>query len=142
MIDKFSNAQLRYFSHSSQLSISSWSTEEVGALDRCGHCDNCVRPGDSVERKDVTLYTWQILKIVDAVRSYGGKVTLGMLATLARGGNKGAFEVNQGRKKPTSTEKLDLDAVAGGPVDLNKSVCLSHRSRSHLLTADRTWSIS
>jgi hypothetical protein len=27
----------------------------------CGHCDNCTRSPNSVERKDVTLAMWQIL---------------------------------------------------------------------------------
>ncbi|KAF8970329.1 P-loop containing nucleoside triphosphate hydrolase protein [Flammula alnicola] len=110
-----------YFSHSSQLSIASWTTEETGALDPCGHCDNCTRPAETVERRDVTTATWQILKIVNAVRQSGGKLTLGMLVTLARGGNKGSFEVSQGRKKQTSTSTLDLNAVASGPVEMSKS---------------------
>ncbi|KAF9486141.1 ATP-dependent DNA helicase [Pholiota conissans] len=108
-----------YFSHSSELSIASWTTDESGALDPCGHCDNCTRPPESVERKDVTLATWQLLKIVNAVRQSGTKLTLSQLVTLARGGKKGTYEVKQGRKKQQST--LDLEAVAGGPVDLSKN---------------------
>jgi ATP-dependent DNA helicase Q1 len=113
----------RYFSHSAQLSISSWSTEDAGALDPCGHCDNCTRSPNSVERKDVTLATWQILKIVDAVRRSGGKLTLAMLASLARGLQGGSYEVSQGgRNELKKKVKLDLETVAGGPVDMNSTV--------------------
>ena len=113
----------RYFSHSAQLSISSWTTDDAGALDPCGHCDNCTRSPDSVERKDVTLATWQILKIVDAVRTSGGKLTLGMLASLAKGLKGGSYEVSQGgRNELKQKVNLDLDTVAGGPVDMNKEV--------------------
>ena len=113
----------RYFSHSAQLSISSWTTEDAGALDPCGHCDNCTRSPNSVERKDVTLATWQILKIVDAVRKTGGKLTLVMLAGLARGLQGGLYEVNQGgRNELKKKVKLDLETVAGGPVDMNRPV--------------------
>ena len=113
----------RYFSHSAQLSISSWTTEDAGALDPCGHCDNCTRSPKSVERKDVTLATWQILKIIEAVRKSGGKLTLGMLASLARGLQGGLYEVSQGGKNELKEKvKLDLEAVAGGPVDMKKTV--------------------
>ena len=114
----------RYFSHSAQLSISSWTTEDAGALDPCGHCDNCTRSPNSIERKDVTLATWQILKIVDAVRKSGGKLTLVMLANLARGLQGGSFEVSQGGRRNGSKMKvnLDLETISGGPVDMNKTV--------------------
>lgn len=87
------------------------------------HCDNCMRSPDSIERRDITLATWQILKVVDAVQRAGGRLTLSMLATLARGGNKGAFEASQGRRKGTTKQTLDIEDVAGGPVELNKNVC-------------------
>ena len=69
----------RYFSHSSQLSVASWTTDETGALDPCGHCDNCTRPREALAPRDVTLATWQILKVVEAVRQTGTKLTLGQL---------------------------------------------------------------
>lgn len=113
----------RYFSHSAQLSISSWTTDDASALDHCGHCDNCTRSPDSIERKDVTFPTWQILKIVDAVRKSGGKLTLVMLASLARGLQGGWYEVSQGgRNEIKKKVKLDLETVAGGPVDMNRTV--------------------
>ena len=111
----------RYFSHS-QLSVSTWSTAESSALDRCGHCDNCSRDADSIERRDVTLPAWQLLKILQAVQQQGGRLTLSKLATLARGGAKGMYEVSKGKKRQTENLKIDLDTVAGGPVDMNKTV--------------------
>ena len=84
-----------------------------------------MRPPDSIERKDVTLATWQILKVVDAVRTSGGKVTMGMLANLARGLQGGSYEVIQGgRKGIKGRVNLDLEAIAGGPVYMNKTVGL------------------
>jgi ATP-dependent DNA helicase Q1 len=115
----------RYFSHSSQLSISSWTTEDAGALDRCGHCDNCTRSPDTVERKDVTLATWQILKIIDTVRKSGGKLTLVMLASLARGLQGGSYEASQsGRNGLKEKFSLDLETLVGGPVDMSRTVGL------------------
>ncbi|KAF9556796.1 ATP-dependent DNA helicase [Agrocybe pediades] len=119
-----------YFSHSSQLSITSFSTDETGALERCGHCDNCKRPEDSFERRDVTLATWQILHVVKAVANAAGHLTLSMLAELVRGNKNGAFEAGKGRKK--QEEKIDLEAVAGGAVDMSK-VDVEHLL-VHLLT--------
>ncbi|KAF9527696.1 P-loop containing nucleoside triphosphate hydrolase protein [Crepidotus variabilis] len=110
-----------YFSHSSQLSVSSWSTSETGALDRCGHCDNCTRPAGSTENRDCTLAAWQLLKITQSVRQQGGKLTLTKLAALARGG-KGAYDVStkKGRRQEKETFTIDLDAVASGSVDMSK----------------------
>ncbi|KAF5390798.1 hypothetical protein D9757_004557 [Collybiopsis confluens] len=79
-----------YFSHSSNLSITSWSTSGVSATQRCGHCDNCTRPADSFERKDVTVEAWQLLKIMQSVHQ---NVTLAKVADLARSTGKGTFLV-------------------------------------------------
>lgn len=116
----------RYFSHSSNLSISSWTTEDQDALERCGHCDNCVRTPESIERKDVSLYSWQLLKIAQYVHGIGGKATVNMLAGLARNAGGGAFDVltggGRGKRKEKEKVSLDLDTVAGGVVDLMKDV--------------------
>ena len=72
----------------------------------------------------MTLATWQILKIVDAVRKSGGKLTLVMLGSLARGLQGASFEVSEGGRKGSTKLNLDLETVAGGPVDLNKTVGL------------------
>ncbi|KXN84458.1 Mediator of RNA polymerase II transcription subunit 34 [Leucoagaricus sp. SymC.cos] len=112
----------KYFSHSSNLSISSWTTEDQDALERCGHCDNCTRTPESIERKNVTLHTWQLLKIAHHVHRTGGKVTVNILAGLARNAGGGAFDVpsggGRGRRKEKEKVNLDLEEICGGIVDL------------------------
>jgi len=112
----------RYFSHSSNLSIASWSTEDQDALERCGHCDNCIRPPETIECKDVSLYSWQLLQIAHYIHKNRGKATVNMLAGLARTSG-GAFDVSSG-KKGGRKEKvtLALDDIAGGTVDLSRDV--------------------
>ncbi|KAJ6621593.1 P-loop containing nucleoside triphosphate hydrolase protein, partial [Mycena sp. CBHHK59/15] len=114
----------KYFSHSSQLSMSSWTTDDSNALAPCGHCDNCMRVHSSFERKDVTLEAWQILKIVEAVHHSGGQLTLTMLAGLARGAGGGSYGVGGGGRKGKGKEKekvdMNLELVCGGKVDLKK----------------------
>lgn len=116
----------RYFSSSASMSMSAWSTAETDALAKCGHCDNCVRSPESIEKKDVTLATWQILQVLKHIENDGGRVTLGMLADLVRGAGGGSYGVNNGGKKKgkqsASKEKvgLDLEEVAGGKVALGK----------------------
>lgn len=116
----------KYFSHSSQLSMSSWTTGDSDALMRCGHCDNCTRPAEDVNRKDVTLEAWQLLKIIAAVQRDGGSVTLNMLAGLARGTGGGVYGVphegggRKGKGKTKEKVALDLNDVAGGIVKLTK----------------------
>ncbi|KAJ7932543.1 ATP-dependent DNA helicase [Mycena leptocephala] len=116
----------KYFSHSSQLSMSSWATEDSNALAPCGHCDNCTRPADSFERRDVTFEAWQVLKIADAVQHTGGQLTLTMLADLARGNGGGTYGVGgggrKGKGKGREKEKMDLDLerICAGKVNLKK----------------------
>jgi ATP-dependent DNA helicase Q1 len=120
----------RYFSHSSQLSMSSWTTGDADVLTRCGHCDNCTRSAGDIDRKDVTLEAWQLLKITAAVQQDGVNLTLNMLAGLARGAGGGVYEVSHnsggkmGKGKAKEKEKLtmDLDDIAGGVVDLTRDV--------------------
>jgi len=114
----------RYFSHSSNLSISSWSTEDQDVLERCGHCDNCTRPPETIECRDVSLYSWQLLQIVHHIHKNRGKATVNMLAGLARNAG-GAFDVSSGRKRGRKEKEkvtLALDDVAGGTVDLSRNV--------------------
>ncbi|KAJ7225663.1 ATP-dependent DNA helicase [Mycena pura] len=112
----------KYFSHSSQLSMSAWTTADANALTPCGHCDNCVRAPGSFTRRDVTLEAWRVLRVVDAVQATGGQLTLTMLADLARGNGGGSYSVSGGGRRSREKEKvdLDLDAVCGGKVQLKK----------------------
>lgn len=74
------------------------------------------------------------------MRQQGGKLTLGKLAALARGGGKGEYEVNskKGRRAGKETFAIDLDELAGGPVELSKMVefILSAVSRDMLTNFD------
>lgn len=118
---------LRYFSASSQLSVHSWTTDDSGALDNCGHCDNCTRAPYAFDHKDVTVEAWQILKISDAANRLGGRITLNKLADLVRGNGGGALEVQEGGRrkgKDKAKEKVDIDLeqIVGGKVGLSKDV--------------------
>lgn len=116
----------RYFSTSSSLSLSAWSDSDGQSLTRCGHCDNCTRPSESLSRKDVTLESWKILQVVDRVGSDGGRVTVGMLADLVRGAGGGGYIVGGGGKGARGAKEkvaLDLDGVCGGKITLTKNVC-------------------
>lgn len=119
-----------YFSTSSSVAVSSWTADSAESLTRCGHCDNCVRPPEDVEARNLNTEAWQILRVAQAIESEGGHVTIGMLADLVRGAGGASFSVSAqtgGRKrKSQSKEKvgLDLDAVAGGKVALGKDVCI------------------
>ncbi|CAK5264893.1 unnamed protein product [Mycena citricolor] len=99
----------KYFSHASQLSLTSWATADADALSRCGHCDNCNRDPNSFERRDATLDSWKVLRIVDAFKTSGTQLTLAMLTDLARGNSSG-------RDKAA----LDLEDVCQGKVELTK----------------------
>ena len=69
-------------------------------------------------------------------------ISLLILVVLARGGKKGAYEVKKGRKKEQTT--LDLERVAGGPVDMSKFVCFLpgplRPCHAHRAFSCRTWS--
>jgi ATP-dependent DNA helicase Q1 len=75
----------------------------------------------------VTLATWQILKVLQAVRQAGGRLTLGGLAALVRGGRKGSFDVAVKRRGKAAGDaagkgSVDLDDLVGGPVEMKKLV--------------------
>ncbi|KAJ7071166.1 ATP-dependent DNA helicase [Mycena amicta] len=111
----------KYFSHSSQVSMSSWTTAEKNALATCNHCDNCTRTPDTYTQRDVTLEAWQVLRVADAVKATGGQLTLAMLADLARGLGGGSYEVGGGgRRGGKQKMDLDLELVCGGKVGLKK----------------------
>ena len=108
--------------------MSSWTTAESDALMRCGHCDNCTRSSEHLDRRDVTIEAWQLLKIAAEMEREGGNLTLNMLAGLARGVGGATYEVThkngvkKGKGKAKEKFALDLDDVAGGIVDLTKDV--------------------
>ncbi|KAF5326297.1 hypothetical protein D9611_000672 [Ephemerocybe angulata] len=111
-----------YFQRWWKLSITSWTTQESSALDRCGHCDNCLRDPASIIKRDVTPAAWQILRIVAEIGKVQGTLTLASLAKLARGkgGSKVDVAKGKGRAKTEESVGLDLDRVCGGPVELSK----------------------
>lgn len=82
-----------------------------------------------MDRRDVTLPAWQILRVSQIVERMSGRVTMGMLADLVRGAGGGAFGAvvggrGRGKGKGGSKEKisLDYDEIAGGKVELGKEV--------------------
>ena len=117
--------------------MASWTTDDTDALARCGHCDNCTRPPETVDRKDVTVEAWQILKIVAAVQRQGGRLTLNRLSDLARGAGGGAFEAGgQGKGKGQGKITLDLDEVAGGKIGFSKDVSVLHGMHYYIFSHD------
>ncbi|WRT64897.1 uncharacterized protein IL334_001836 [Kwoniella shivajii] len=121
----------KYFSASAHLSASAWDAPDSlssssGSTSSCGICDNCLRPADSIITKDVTIETWKILKVAQAVERDGGRVTLANLADLVRGLGGGLFGVVGGgegkkgkRKLNGEKEKVDLEEV-GGKITMSK----------------------
>ncbi|KIY50338.1 ATP-dependent DNA helicase [Fistulina hepatica ATCC 64428] len=111
----------RYFSHSANLDMSVWSTDDTNANERCGHCDNCQRPSGSLEKHDVTAGAWQILKVVDFMERANVDVTVKQLTDILRGNGGGVIGSNQARKRRRSGPQIiDLEAVAGGKISLGK----------------------
>lgn len=108
----------RYFSTSSSLSLSAWSGADGG---RCGHCDNCTRSSDSISTRDVTIESWQILKVIESATREGRRFTIKLLADLVRGTNGSAFTSGGGTK---GKEKIsfDLDRLIGGKITMNRGV--------------------
>ncbi|KAG8886455.1 hypothetical protein FRB98_001274 [Tulasnella sp. 332] len=115
-----------YFSSSSSLSLASWSDTGSSTLTRCGHCDNCSRPPESMLEQDVTLEAWRLCKVAEQVAREGGRLTVAALGDLARGNGGASFglvSTGKGRRsKGKADEKvsLDLDALCGGKVGLSK----------------------
>ncbi|EGO29247.1 hypothetical protein SERLADRAFT_445074 [Serpula lacrymans var. lacrymans S7.9] len=110
----------RYFSASADLSMASWTTEESDAFERCGHCDNCLRPPETVVHKNVTFEAWQLLKIVEAVGRQGKRLTMSGLGDLSRGLGGGTFETGGRRQKAKERFTLDYNEISGGKVGLSK----------------------
>lgn len=73
-----------------------------------------------MENKDASFQSWQLLKIVEHLHNNNCNVTLILLVGLAKNASQGAFEVTEGRAR--RKERMDLEKVAGGVVDLSKAV--------------------
>ncbi|THU95817.1 ATP-dependent DNA helicase [Dendrothele bispora CBS 962.96] len=115
----------KYFSHSTSLSLSSWSTSDSSALDKCGHCDNCTRPASAIVKRDVTFETWQILKCLEEVTRNRGEVTLKQLAEMVRGvganaATDGGGKKGKGKGKGKEKSNVDLERVCGGKVEMKQ----------------------
>lgn len=119
------HATSRYFSASADLDVSAWSAEGTAALERCGHCDNCLRNPTSYKYEDKTLEAWQVLRIAEEVSNLRGKVTVANLAALAGGNGKAKIKAKRGRGSGTEME-LDVNRIAGGKAKL--TVAVSHVS--------------
>ena len=120
---------IRYFQMSSNVGMNAWSTEEEDARKKCGHCDNCTRDPDSIEEKNVTLESWQILKVAQAIANNKGRATLAQLVTIACGGKAQYSIVGAGRRSSIAAT-LDVNQVAGGKVSLSKDVSLQPRRQT------------
>jgi len=91
----------------------------------CGHCDNCTRASDDLETLDVTTDVWRSLKVMMEVSRRVGRVTLSGLADLVRGLGGGTFTLVGTVQSAADRGRIDLEAVCGGKVTLNKEVGLS-----------------
>ncbi|KAF8330962.1 P-loop containing nucleoside triphosphate hydrolase protein, partial [Amanita rubescens] len=89
-------AMIRYFSVATQLHKSSWTTDDLDASQPCGHCDNCKRPPENVETRDVTEDAWKLMKVLKAVQNQ--PMTLKRLTSLARGNSGGTYDIPGGGK--------------------------------------------
>ena len=107
----------------SDIGLPDWSSDG-STFTPCGHCDNCCRPPESIEDRDVTLETWQILTIVEQVKRAGGRQkTMNQLAELVRTKNNSSFRQRGGLGKDwRADETLDLNESIGGKVTINKEV--------------------
>ena len=102
---------------SAELDVSAWSEDGTAALERCGHCDNCLRDPTGYKHEDKTLEAWQILKVAEEVYRLGGNTTVAGLASLAASARKPKIKVKQRRGSATEMQ-IDVDEIAGGKVDL------------------------
>lgn len=92
-------------------------------MERCGHCDNCLRDSTSYKYEDKTLEAWKILKIAQEVYILKGNATIAALAGLVGGNRQAKIRVKQGRGAATEIQ-VDVDKIAGGKARL--TVAVSH----------------
>ncbi|KAF9041140.1 hypothetical protein BDP27DRAFT_1435110 [Rhodocollybia butyracea] len=135
-----------YFSHTTELSVTPWSTSDASAWGPCGHCDNCTRTPEDYLDKDATIQAWQLLRIIEKVQKTTGnvtlanvtlakvtlaKVTLAKVTELARSSMGKVFVGTGSKKKHAGTKNevsIDLDAVCEGKVDMTKECYLRDHS--------------
>lgn len=98
----------------SDQSIQSWSTHDEDARTNCGHCDNCLRDKDTIERRDVTFPAWQLMKLVNEATRVNVNLTFVELVKAARG--------NKVAKLP-----LTIGELTGGNVGLSAEVSPIYR---------------
>ncbi|RPD55580.1 ATP-dependent DNA helicase [Lentinus tigrinus ALCF2SS1-7] len=118
-----------YFNKSSKVSMDSWATSEEDTLTRCGHCDNCTRPPETVEHLGARarVAAWQLLRVAEEV---GRELTMAQLCDLARGlggggGKEKAPDAAKSRGKGRGGKgkekaSVDVHEVAGGKVELSR----------------------
>ncbi|KAJ7575636.1 P-loop containing nucleoside triphosphate hydrolase protein [Mycena floridula] len=92
-----SNSDIRVFRHLSP---------ETQVVKPCRTCDNCTRNPATIETRNSAFEAWQVLRVLRAATSVGHKVTLRILATLARRGYYG------------QNIHINLDQVCEGKVTL------------------------
>lgn len=112
----------RYFNKSSKLSLKSWEVGQEDAGTPCGHCDNCTRPPDTLERAGTRgrVAAWQVLRVAEDARE---GLPLAKLCDRARGlGSATTTSVGKGKGRAREKATVDLERVAGGKVGLTKEV--------------------
>lgn len=104
--------------------MASWTTVDEDATATCGHCDNCTRTEETVDRRNVTMEAWQILKIAEKVHEEKGRLSLAQLAGIARGTGKAEFSVSSRKRRGNATKAaLNTETLIGEPItSLRKDV--------------------
>ena len=104
--------------------MSSWRTDEEDALERCGHCDNCTRSPEALEKFGpiARLGAWRLLRVAQAARR---DLTLSQLYDLARGKDVAApAGKGRGRRKSGAGQAatVDVEGLTGDKNDLSREV--------------------
>lgn len=127
----------QYFATTASLPGSGFDPNDAEQPTACKHCDNCLRPKDSIEDLDVTLEAWKIVELANAfsaVKDSNNKVrfTFTQLADIVRGIKTDAVILVDGNERSgyvgaDKKLRLNLESTCGGPAFLTKdvSVCSS-----------------
>lgn len=87
--------------------------------DPCGTCDNCIRPSDQVQKENIGLEVWRIVRICDAACSRGGRLSFLQLCDLVRGLGGGTFGTAGKSGGKGARDKINVEDY-GGKVGLSK----------------------